>query len=195
MFIPFNDNYQPPEPKKPKRFKCTVPSFTNDWCPPVKDIIHASFYERRHFDCKELLTGIKEMRENTSHFGDDDYLYVYSATSPEMREQEVTFKFGKNCSMEVDQYQIEFKSQPLKSWQLEAALDDERKNWEIIDKQMDLDLEEQKRYTFKIDHKLQKFYALKLVMIGSNKSGRYYICLHYFNLHGNFYNEEKQEAE
>ena len=83
----------------------------------------------------------------------------------------------------------------MKSWQLEASLYDERKNCQLIDKQMDLDLEEQKRYTFKIDHKLQKFYALKLVMIGSNKSGRYYICLHYFNLHGNFYNEDKQENE
>ncbi|KAK8847204.1 hypothetical protein M9Y10_019788 [Tritrichomonas musculus] len=195
MFIPFNDDFKPPTPKKPKKFKCTVESFTNNWCPPEKDIIHANFYNTKIFDCKDLLTGIKEMRENTSHFGDDDYFFVYSKTSPEMKEQEITFKFGKNCSMEVDQYQIEFESQPLKSWQLEAATDPDRTTWEPIDKQEELDLEAQQRYTFPIQHPLQKFYGIRLTMIGSNKAGRYYICLHYFNLHGNFYNEDKAASE
>ena len=190
MFIPFNDNLDfTPKPAKIKKFKCQVDSFQNGWCPPVNNILHANFYQTKPFDCKDLLTGIKEMRPNTSHFGEDDYLYVYSKVSPEMREQEVTFKFGYQCSMEIDQYQIEFSSSPMKSWQVDAALDSELKDWQTMDKQ-EVELESGQRYTFPISRSHEKFYAIRLILIGSNQSGHYSICLHYFNLHGNFYNEK-----
>ena len=159
--------------------------FTNDWCPGEEGILCAHFYRTKPVDCKDLLNGTKEMRPNTSHFGEDDYLYTYVIDSPPMSGQEMTFKFVQNASLEIDQYAFECGNQPLTAWKLEAALNPKKTTWVCIDRQQ-ANIKPWVRYTFPILGKPRKYYGFRLTMTQPNSAGKWSICLHYFNFHGNY---------
>lgn len=159
--------------------------FTDDWCLPAQGSIMYYFQSDKttKSDAIDLFSGKIITHENTTHFGDGDIEEMYYVMSPESYHQAIYFKFS-NGSMKVDKYSLEFPSDPLSSYVLEAA-NPATKVWDCLDHHTKK-LQNKKRYTFSVPKSDVQYSLFRLRMVEPNVNGHWYIILHYFNLHGDY---------